>query len=56
MVLQWLLSGLLILLSGLGILQSAVSLQSYILLAVGLAFAAGGTVMMTRESTRALAA
>ncbi len=49
MVLQWLLIGLFVLASGLGILRGAVSLQSYALLALGVSVAAWGTLMMTRN-------
>jgi len=49
MVMQWLISGLLVLLSGLGLLRTAVSVESYILLMAGLALAAGGTALMIRD-------
>lgn len=52
MVLQWLLAGILVLLSGLGILHSAVSYQSYLLLVAGVVLAAGGTMLMTRKTSR----
>ncbi len=51
MVLQWLMSGLLVLLSGLGVLHSAVSLQSYLLLGAGLALAASGTILMVKDAS-----
>jgi hypothetical protein len=49
MVLHWLLSGLLVMAGGFGVLQSAVSMENYVLLATGIAMFAFGMVLMTRD-------